>query len=315
MTPRSKQLSIRRFSGRATLLTAALVCLSAQAEAAKKKKAQTPAPADSPKVMQLVPAPEDAPLPGVNPHLQEARAAYESLEYDRILPHLEMALAMRDISLEQRVEIYRLKAFTHAAFGQYAEAEQALLELFTLKPKYELSGMVSPKMRELFAAAKQKHLEKQAVVLKHEPPAATQNSQSTSVDVLVTAGAERVSSITLHYRPRGTQTYSQVPLSAGEGGAYAAVVPNVFPGKEGLSTIEYFVRARDTGGVLLASLGAEDTPLELVMHTVEPGKPLYKSVPFWVGVGVVVAGGTAAAMLIRPNAATPQGTLGAVQLK
>lgn len=79
-----------------------------------------------------------------------------------------------------------------------------------------------------------------------------------------------------------------------------------------------FIRARDRNGGLLASLGEEGKPLTVGVDAVaQSGPPSYKQWWFWTVAGVVVAGAAAGATIpfaVRPNAASPQGTLGVERL-
>jgi hypothetical protein len=122
----------------------------------------------------------------------------------------------------------------------------------------------------------------------------------------------------LHYRVRGRSGgYSQLSMVKGEGGAFSANVPNAFPGPAGKQTVEYFIRARDRSGALIAAIGDEAKPLEMELETVQAtvGEPLYKSWVFWSAVGVAAASAVAVPVLLRRDAPLQTGTLGAETLK
>jgi hypothetical protein len=106
-------------------------------------------------------------------------------------------------------------------------------------------------------------------------------------------------------------------MARGENGAFSGNVPNAFPGPAGKRTIEYFVRARDTSGALLSSVGSEETPLELTMETVAlaVSQPLYKNWAFWTAVGVGAAAAIATPVLLNRSAQVRPGTLGMEPLK
>ena len=253
-----------------------------------------------------------------NPYLEEARQLYLNFQFEGIASKLEFALAVKGVTLEQKVEIYKLMAMTQLASDQEGKAEEAFLKLLELQPAYELAGGTSPKVRTSFAAAQKTYHARQAVKLVHSPPKVGAAGASTTIDVVAVAGADRVASMTLHYRPQGgTGGFSQMPMSRGEGGAFSATVPNVFPGPAGLRTIEYFVRARDASLALLTGVGEETKPLEMKVETIEvaAGPPLYKSPILWGAVGVVAAGAVAAPFLLRQDAKVPAGSLGIERLK
>jgi hypothetical protein len=253
-----------------------------------------------------------------NPYLDEARQLYLGFEFEGILPKLEFALAVKGVTVAQKIEIYKLKALTHSAFDDAAQAEESFLHILELKPDYELTGGASPKIRSYFASAQKTYRSRQAVKLQHAAPKPSVLGETTTVDVSVVAGADRVSAMTLHYRPRGsTSGYSQLGMARGENGAFSGSVPNTFPGPAGKRTIEYFVRARDSSGALLASVGAEETPLELTMETVAltVSQPLYKSWVFWTAVGVGAAAAIATPVLLNRSAPVRPGTLGMEPLR
>lgn len=253
-----------------------------------------------------------------NPYLEEARQLYLGFQFEGIIPKLEFALAVKGVTVAQRIEIYKLMALTHSAFDDAPKAEDAFLHILELKPDYELTGGASPKIRSYFANAQKAYRAQQAVKLQHAPPKPSALGETTTVDVAVVAGADRVTAMTLHYRPRGSKSgYSQLPMAHGENGAFSGNVPNAFPGPAGKRTIEYFVRARDTSGALLASVGSEDAPLELTMETVEMAvsQPLYKSWVFWTAVGVGTAAAIATPVLLNRSVQVRPGTLGMEPLK
>lgn len=253
--------------------------------------------------------------PAANGYLDEARRLYGDFQFDAVLPQLDFALAVKGISEEQRVEVHRLAAMTHLAAERTGPAVLAFLSLLELRPKYDL-GNVSPKVRASFTAAQRAFRLKQAVVLEHQPPMAVAGKLTTTIDVRTSGGTERVVAMTVHFRPQGgSGGYSQVELSAGEGDRWSGTVPNVFPGPAGLRTIEYFLRARDTGGGVVAQLGEENHPLEMKVETIAASTPFYKSPLFWGGVAVVVGAAIATPFLLRKDAHAPAGSLGVEVLK
>jgi sugar lactone lactonase YvrE len=261
------------------------------------------------------PAPSEGPP---NPYLEEARQLYLSFQFEEILPKLEFALAVKGVTAAQRMEIYKLMALTHSAFDDAVKAEEAFLHILELKPDYELTGGASPKIRSYFANAQKAYRARQAVRLRHAPPKPNAHGGTTTVDVAVTAGVDRVAAMTLHYRPRGsTGGFSQIGMARGEDGAFSGNVPNAFPGPAGKRTIEYFIRARDESGALLSSVGGEQAPLELTMETVAltVSEPLYKSWLFWTAVGVGAAAAVAVPVVVSRDAPVRPGTIGLETLK
>ncbi len=280
----------------------------------EEEAAVTPETSAAPLPQEEAPTTEGPP----NPYLDEARQLYLGFQFEGIIPKLEFALAVKGVTVAQKIEIYKLMALTHSAFDDAPKAEEAFLHILELQPAYELTGGASPKIRSYFANAQKTHRARQAVKLQHAAPKPSSLGETTTVDVRVVAGADRVSGMTLHYRPRGsTSGYSQLAMARGENGAFSGNVPNAFPGPAGKRTIEYFVRARDTSGALLSSVGSEETPLELTMETVAlaVSQPLYKNWAFWTAVGVGAAAAIATPVLLNRSAQVRPGTLGMEPLK
>jgi hypothetical protein len=253
-----------------------------------------------------------------NPYLEEARQLYLSFQFEGLIPKLEFALAVKGVTVAQRIEIFKLMALTHSAFDDAGKAEEAFLRILELQPDYVLTGGASPKLRGYFASAQKTYRARQAVKLRHAAPKPSERGETTTVDVTVTAGVDRVTAMTLHYRPRGsTSGYSQVAMARGEDGAFSGNVPNAFPGPAGKRTLEYFVRARDENGGLLASVGSEEAPLELTMETVEltVSEPVYKSWVFWTAVGVGSVAAIVTPVVLTRSAPVRPGTLGTEPLK
>jgi uncharacterized protein (TIGR03382 family) len=287
--------------------------LSQPADEASEPPVTPATPAEPPPTQDTPPA-EGPP----NPYLEEARQLYLSFQFEGIIPKLEFALAVKGVTVDQRVEIYKLMALTHSAFDDAAQAEEAFLHILELKPDYVLTGGASPKIRAYFASAQKTYRARLAVKLKHAPPKPSARGVTTTVDVTVVAGVDRVSAMTLHYRPRGsTSGYSQLAMARGENGAFSGNVPDAFPGPAGKRTIEYFARARDASGALLASVGSEEAPLELTMETVEltVSEPVYKNWMFWTAVGVGTVAAIATPVLLTRSAPVRPGTLGTESLK
>ncbi|HVE81774.1 MAG TPA: Ig-like domain-containing protein, partial [Myxococcales bacterium] len=249
------------------------------------------------------------------PELEEARQLYLNFEFDGVLPRLDRALAAPGITSSQRMEVYKLMAFTQAAFDNAAGAQEAFLRLLELEPRYQLSSSASPKLRGYYADAKKSFLARQVVKLQHQPPARSTSGATPSLEVAVTAGVDRVAGITLHYRLSGARDFSQLPMAPVRAGAYSAPVPNLFDVPSGVHTLEYVIRARDRDGVLLASAGSEQAPLKMEVETVtlDSRRPLFQRWETWAVVGAAAAA-VAVPLLLRHDASVQPGSLGLERL-
>lgn len=90
---------------------------------------------------------------GENSYLTRARAAYEQLDYDKVTPLLEQALAQSN-TVDDEVAIYELLGLIHVTYGRDQEAQNAFVELLKRQPEFQLPGESSPKIVSVFEQAK-----------------------------------------------------------------------------------------------------------------------------------------------------------------
>jgi len=90
---------------------------------------------------------------GKNTSLDKAKKAYENLQYDKVTPLLKRALKAVE-SVNEEIEIYELFALVHATYARKDAARDAFIEVLKRAENYRLSEDVSPKIREVFAEAK-----------------------------------------------------------------------------------------------------------------------------------------------------------------
>lgn len=293
--------------GGAPMLVLLLLLVAARAHAQKK-------PVD----LSLPPPPPGMTLTPSGPsnsYLEEARQLYLNFEFEGVLPRLEMALAVSGVTSSQQMEIYKLMAFTHAAFDDLARAQEAFHQLLRLEPAYQLATAASPKLRGAFAQAKKTFQSQQVVKLEHAPPAVSGAGVTTVVGVTIISGQERVAAMALHYRLEGAREYSHVPMAAVKAGAYSAPVPNLFDVPSGLKKVEYFIRAQDRDGAVLALAGSEAAPLKVTVETVslESKRPLLQRWELWTAAGVVAVA-AALPLILRRDASVQPGSLGLEKL-
>ncbi len=89
-----------------------------------------------------------------NPDLDQARQAIDRVELDRALTSLEAALARGGNAPTELAEIYRLLGEVLVGIGDPARAQDAFAHLLAVTPETELGELVSPKIREVFDAAR-----------------------------------------------------------------------------------------------------------------------------------------------------------------
>jgi len=96
-----------------------------------------------------------------NGHLTRARAAYDQLDYDKVTPLLEQALAQNN-TVEDEVAIYELLGLIHVTYGHDQDAQAAFVELLKRRPDYRLPADSSPKIVSVFELAKSELVRRQA---------------------------------------------------------------------------------------------------------------------------------------------------------
>ena len=127
-----------------------------------------------------------------NVHLEQARAAYEQLDYDKVTPLLEQALAGPTTD-EDEVAIFELLGLIHVTYGRDAEAQQAFVELLKRRPGYALPADSSPKIVSVFRQAQEDHARLKAarpVERPTERPAATPGALPVAGDQRLQPGTE-----------------------------------------------------------------------------------------------------------------------------
>ena len=114
---------------------------------------------------------------GPNPFLAEARVHYQALDYSRCLKRLDQAGIWKS-TLEEEAEVALYRGLCRFGQGNEAQAQGDLELALKLSPTVALPPYSSPRLRELFAAARTRagveerppDLPKQAELPKPEPP-------------------------------------------------------------------------------------------------------------------------------------------------
>jgi len=124
----------------------------------------------------------------------------------------------------------------------------------------------------------------------HEPPRAAR--AGGSLDLELTCGG-CIGAVAGNYRVAGSESWTRLtPIRAGD----PARIP--LPELEKPYRLQYFLVGNTWRGALASRLGSEEHPLEVA---VEPERPFYRQWWFWVGAGVLAAGGVTAGVLARPT--------------
>jgi hypothetical protein len=241
--------------------------------------------------------------------LERASGFYQGLEYDRVIPLAEAVIAREDVTLEQKLEGYRLLASARAIVEDPIVAEQPFRMLLRARPDYELPKDTSPRILDVFKkvqteeknfAAQLRELERGKVIsglkLLGEGPTESKGGKPLRFSFRLKDPTGAVDAMRLPYRRAGQPAYSSLALNRGDEGDWNGTIPGEFTSDEKGFTLEYFVETLDAKGPLL-SVGTEKQPKAVavsagVFSTAKP-PPLHKGVWF-AGLALSAAVGAAA---------------------
>jgi hypothetical protein len=238
--------------------------------------------------------------------IDDAKAKFDDQQYDESIQKLSAALLRKDVTKEQKVEVYRWLAYNYIVLKQDDSARTAVYALYALDESYELPKTESPKFREPFKKFKdgwldegkpgQEKVEKAPapVTVKHLPPAEAPHDQSIAVTGSFEDAEARVAKVSVFYRTGSTGKFAEVPAAV-TGNTFRASIPGsaVKP-----PLIEYYIQASDKGGLAVTSRGDAETPLRIAVQAEQKGGSIFGSWWFWTGTTAVVAGGIVAGFLL-----------------
>jgi hypothetical protein len=94
--------------------------------------------------------------PAVDPDVRQAIEFYDALEFERVIPLLQRALARPELSDADRIEALACLARTEAVYRHRQRAVRAFVKLLRLAPDYGLSTYESPLIQRAFEQAQQR---------------------------------------------------------------------------------------------------------------------------------------------------------------
>lgn len=245
-----------------------------------------------------------------SPEISRAQEQIEQGDFEEAVRTVEAGLAGPDVTDDQLVELYRLLGLASLYLGDEARARDAYEKLLQARPDFELPRSAPPKLRNLYARIKEdiKSRRVRPVTLDVDPiPDATPDQP-----VVVSARIEDLAlgaKAKLYYRRAGGQGFSSVDFIRARGSKerFEATLPAYeVPAEPKPYEVEYYFEVADAAQRRLAGRGDSFHPLvfEVTPRDAsasasedEDGRPWYKSPWVWTGVGAVVVGGTAAALL------------------
>ncbi len=240
--------------------------------------------------------------------LTEAKALFEDMEYDAVIPKAEAVVEDPDSTTQQKLDAYLLKGSSLVIIGNSVDASIPFRSVLRISPNHELPPNESPKIVSVFNLVKQ---EEQAIRDQTRAIELAMLLQQMSIigniDKNQTGGVPvefsyqirdprgLVEQFQVNYRRQGEKNYSSLALKQEESGTWTGDITGEWTENEDGFIMEYQLVTTDSVGEKLISLGTQNEPLQLTMApgTVEGAIPLYEKVWFWVLTGVAV--GTIAA--------------------
>lgn len=275
-----------------------------------------------------------APLRAQPPAEDSLGAIRESILYARYEEAIETArglLERNDLSARQRNEALELVATAQLANQDGEAATETLERLYSRDPAHRLSDAdASPTVQAAFARVRESSPNTVPVVIEHQPLGSLARRESPLVEARLSAGASAVDEMRLVWRRSGERRFNTTMMALEDGTAQARIP--LLDDTDDAYVVEYYVEALAPSRTVLARVGTRGDPLRLTVPEVsgapapilmagdEPTAPpeddggVLSSWWFWTVVGLAVAGGVTAAVLIGTAEDAPEGSLGNIQV-
>jgi len=267
------------------------VVLSSQVLAAKPPKAPKTSPKTAPKAAAptttgtstessrsapTAPKASSAELKLPSPALlAKTQELYASLEYDQVIPLSTALLARDNLTIDQRLEAYRLQGCAKAIVEDPVDAEKPFRLLLRVRPDYDLPKDTTPKILSVFrkvqteeqALANQlREVDRSRIIanmrLVGEPPLEFKGGRPLNLSYRLKDPTGAVEAIRLPYRRQGQKVFSSLALERTEAGDWRGAIPGEFTADERGFILEYYVETADDEGPLL-SIGTALLPKTL----------------------------------------------------
>ncbi len=253
--------------------------------------------------------------------LGRIQGLYQGLEYDQVIPLATAFLAREDVTLDQRIDAYRLQGSARAIVEDPLEAERPFRLLLRARSEYEMPSDTPPKIMAVFRkvqteeralGAQMREVERRRIVgglkLIGEPPTQIRGGQPLKFSFRLKDPTGAVDAIQIPYRRQGEKSFSTLALARGDAGDWSASLSGESTATEKDTTMQYYVETLDSKGPLLM-LGSASSPLQLAIAQglFEPQRK--RPIPRWAfftGVGTTAVLGLATAGLGISLQATQQ---------
>jgi hypothetical protein len=260
--------------------------------AAAPKKAPPPKPPPPPVVKKEPAAPPTLDRSASAAALvTQLDALYTALEYDKVVPLAEQVLARDDLTLDQRLEVYRLQGCAKAIVDDPVDAEKPFRLLLRARADYELPASTPPKILAVFRkvqseeralAGLTREVERARIIaglkLLGDPPTKAQGGLPLKFQFRLRDPTSAVESMRVSYRRDGQNVFSSLALQRSEEGDWrGALAGEVTADPKGF-VMQYFVETVDATGPLL-TLGAAATPRSIQVAAGQVPVARFKPIP------------------------------------
>jgi hypothetical protein len=247
-------------------------------------------------ILLLLPTPRahaDVDPQTIEHYLERGKKLFDDLELSGAIQTLTPVTRDARATRAQRLRALELIALANFIKGDRAAARATFERILDIDPGYQLrdtSG--SPKVRAFFDDLKKQLIPNfdpnAGADLEHAAPTAGNAGRAIELEVRATRGGERVFELVVATRRRGELSYKIVTAAPrGEARWHARLTPE--PSQKSY-VLEYYVEARDAGGMAIARVASPSTPLEIALA---PGGAEAKR--RWYGRWYVIAGAAAVA--------------------
>ncbi len=264
----------------------------------------------------------------VEERVEKGVGEFQDLEFAAAITTLEAVLKLGAATQSQKLMALELIAISHLSLGKVDKSRDAFRRLLTLSPDYVLrSHDGSPKVQSVFdevrasmkkqgtgesktgdGSGSQEAVESKTTELRpgRNKPARAGRRFEISVQSRGPAPQE----VVLYWRTDPAAAYQTQAMRRGKS---AWLTKLALPASTSDYSLQYYVVAKGVAAQSVASLGQEQSPLELAVASSSSaggrseGGSWYTAWPLWAGVGIALAGGSA--LLISSGSDPQQGAL------
>lgn len=234
--------------------------------------------------------------------LKRARAQYEQLEYEAVLPLVTELLARGDdVPVELRLDAYVLEGSCRAIVGDPIEAEKPFRALLRGRPDFELAADTPPKIMSVFRKVqaeeraivvelrnlnRERHIREMDLTGQHPSKLVGGRPAVFAYQLKDPNGA--ATAVRVQYRKKGEPAFSSLALLRDDvTGKWKGMLAGEVTANQGGAELEFYVETTDQDGPLLTR-GSAAAPL---VAAIAPGQVDHSAPPplppwaVWAGAG------------------------------